>query len=81
MHKMKISINSVPETERQKDMIDTTTIPIDPIDAYKIYGFETFHPLVSVVDLSEATQMPNHINFRYGVGCAMVRTADIFRGF
>ena len=42
-------------------MIDTTTIPIDHIDAYnnKIYGFETFHPLVSVVDLSEATQMPN----------------------
>ena len=31
---MKISINFVPETERQKDMIDTTTIPIDPIDAY-----------------------------------------------
>ena len=47
---MKISINFVPETERQKDMIDTTTIPIDPIDAYKIYGFETFHPLVSVAD-------------------------------
>ena len=55
------SLNFVPETERQKDMIDTTTIPIDHIDTYnnKIYGFETFHPLVSVVDLSEATQMPN----------------------
>ena len=65
---MKISINFVPETERQKNMIGTTTIPIDPIDAYnKIYGFETFHPLVSVVDLSEAKQIPNHINFRYGV--------------
>ena len=50
-------------------MIDTTTIPIDHIDTYnnKIYGFETFHPLVSVVDLSETKQIPNHINFRYGV--------------
>ncbi len=65
---MKIAINFVPETERQKNMIDTTTIPIDPIDAYnKIYGFETFHPLVSVADLSETKQIPNHINFRYGV--------------
>ena len=36
-------------------MSDTTIISIDSIDAYnKMYGFETLHPLVSVVDLAEA---------------------------
>ncbi len=32
-----------------------------------MYVFETLHPLVSVVDLAEATKMPNHVAFRYGV--------------
>lgn len=32
-----------------------------------MYGFETFHPLVSVIDMAEATKMPNHATFRYGV--------------
>ena len=49
-------------------MSDTTIIPIDSIDAYnKMYGFETLHPLVSVVDLADATKMPNHVTFRYDV--------------
>ena len=49
-------------------MSDTTIIPIDSIDNYnKMYGFETLHPLVSVVDLAEATKIPNHVTFRYGV--------------
>ena len=49
-------------------MNNTTIIPIDNIDAYnKMYGFETLHPLVSVVDLAEATKMPNHVACRYGV--------------
>jgi hypothetical protein len=49
-------------------MSDTTIIPIDNIDAYnKMYGFETLHPLVSVIDMAEATKIPNHVSFRYGV--------------
>ena len=43
-------------------------VAVDSIDAYnKAYGFETFHPLVTVVDMSEATYRPNHITLRYGV--------------
>ena len=43
-------------------------IAIDNIDAYnKLYGFETLHPLVSVVDLAQAKHQVNHATFRYGV--------------
>ena len=43
-------------------------VAVDSIDAYnKAYGFETFHPLVTVVDMSEAKYRPNHITLRYGV--------------
>ena len=34
---------------------------LDSVDRYnKIFGLETLHPLVSVVDLSQATQWPEH---------------------
>lgn len=43
-------------------------IAIDNIDAYnKLYGFETLHPLVSVVDLAQAKHQVNHATFRYDV--------------
>ena len=49
-------------------MSDTTIIPIDSIDNYnKMYGFETLHNLVSMVDLEEATKIPNNVTFRYEV--------------
>ena len=49
-------------------MSDTTIIPIDSIDTYnKMFGFETLHPLVSVIDMAEATKNPSHVSFRYGV--------------
>lgn len=48
-----------------------TTPPIvklDSIDAYnKLYGLPTYHPLVTVLDLNEATRSVNHIQIDYGV--------------
>ncbi|MBP3483054.1 MAG: AraC family transcriptional regulator [Alistipes sp.] len=41
---------------------------IDSIDAYnRLYGFETRHPLVTVVDLSKATRWVSRARFHYGV--------------
>ena len=43
-------------------------IKIDSVDRYnKIFGPETLHPLVSVVDLSRATTWPMRAWFNYGV--------------
>ena len=43
-------------------------IKLDSVDKYnKLFGLETRHPLVSVVDLSQATQWPEHIKINYGV--------------
>ena len=43
-------------------------VKLDTIDAYnKLYGLETLHPLVAVIDLTKATQSVNHITMDYGV--------------
>lgn len=44
-------------------------IQLDTVDKYnKLYGMETLHPLVSVVDLTRATKMmPQHIQLTYGL--------------
>lgn len=43
-------------------------IKIDTIDQYnKLYGLETVHPLVGVVDLTKATIHPNHIRMNMGI--------------
>ncbi len=43
-------------------------IKLDSIDQYNyLYGLETLHPLVSVVDLTKATKVVNHIQITYGV--------------
>lgn len=43
-------------------------LKIDSVDRYnKLYGLETRHPLVSVVDLSKATTWPTRAWFNYGV--------------
>ena len=42
-------------------------IKIDTIDQYnKLYGLETMHPLVGIVDLKKATNRPNHIRINMG---------------
>ncbi len=43
-------------------------INIDCVDDYnKIFGLETLHPLVSIVDLSKADKWPLHFKLNYGV--------------
>lgn len=43
-------------------------IQLNSIDAYnKLYGLPTLHPLVTVVDLSKATRMVNHVRMNYGM--------------
>lgn len=43
-------------------------IKLDSIDKYnQLFGLETLHPLVSVIDLSEATWFPTHFTFNYEV--------------
>lgn len=43
-------------------------IKLNEVDKYnKLFGLETRHPLVSVVDLSNATQWPEHFKINYGV--------------
>lgn len=43
-------------------------IQLDTVDKYnKLYGLKTLHPLVSVIDLTEATKIVNHIQIHYGV--------------
>ncbi|MFV0588429.1 helix-turn-helix domain-containing protein [Bacteroides reticulotermitis] len=43
-------------------------IQLDTVDRYnKLYGLETLHPLVSIIDLTKATNLVNHIQMNYGV--------------
>ncbi len=43
-------------------------VKLDSIDAYnKLYGLETCHPLVTVLNLTQATNVVNHILMEYGV--------------
>lgn len=43
-------------------------IKLDTVDKYnKLFGLETWHPMVSVVDLSKASQWPEHLKVNYGV--------------
>lgn len=49
-------------------------IQIDSIKAYnELYGLRTKHPLVSVVDLSKATRMANHIKMNYGIYALFIK--------
>ncbi len=48
--------------------MDNPIIQLDSIDAYnKLYGLPTWHPLVTVVDLTKSTQVVNHVKMNYGV--------------
>lgn len=49
-------------------------IKIESIDQYnKLFGLETKHPLVSVVNLSEAPIWPEHFCFNYGMYCLYIK--------
>lgn len=57
---------------------------LDSTEKYnELYGLETRHPLVSVINLNEATREPGNIHFRYGlyaVYLKMVKSCDILYG-
>lgn len=59
------------DRNRKKDMKKKEQNPIvsvDSIDAYnKLFGLETNHPLISVLDMKKATKAVNHIRMDYGV--------------
>lgn len=43
-------------------------IKLDTVDRYnELFGLETLHPLVGVVDLSKATKFPTHFTLNYGL--------------
>lgn len=43
-------------------------IKLNSVDLYnKMYGLETLHPLVAVIDLSKATKYPTHFTLNYGL--------------
>lgn len=43
-------------------------IRLDTVDDYnKLFGLETLHPLVAVVDLDDATKFPAHFTVNYGI--------------
>ena len=43
-------------------------IKLDTVDQYnRLFGLETLHPLVSIVNLSEALRFPTHFTMNYGV--------------
>ena len=43
-------------------------IKLENVDQYNsLYGLETLHPLISVVDLTKATKTVNHIQMNYGL--------------
>lgn len=43
-------------------------IKLENVDQYnKLYGLETMHPLVGVVDLTKANTFPNHIRMNMGI--------------
>lgn len=51
-----------------KEPENGNTVIIDSIDAYnKLYGLKTNHPLVTVIDLKNATRAVNHIRMDYSV--------------
>lgn len=52
-------------------------IKLDTVDQYnRLFGLETLHPLVSVVNLSEATRFPTHFTMNYGVYALFLKKND-----
>ena len=60
--------------------MDKDIIRVDTIDQYnKLFGLETLHPLVAVVDLSKAPVWPEHFCFNYGFYCLYIKDAKCGR--
>lgn len=49
-------------------------VNLESVDRYNsMYGLETLHPLVSVVDLTKATNIVNHTQMNYGGLCTLLK--------
>ena len=49
-------------------------IKLENVDQYNnLYGLETLHPLVSIVDLTKATKSVNHIQMNYGLYALLLK--------
>lgn len=49
-------------------------IELDSIKTYnELYGLPTLHPLITVVDLTKARQMANHVRMNYGVYALFIK--------
>lgn len=56
--------------------MENQVINIETVDQYnKLFGLETLHPLVSVVDLSKAKTWPNRYRINYGIYCLFLKDA------
>lgn len=61
--RLALSLQKNPKRKTMEEIIK-----LNEVDKYnKLFGLETRHPLVSVVDLSNATQWPEHFKINYGV--------------
>lgn len=64
---MKILIFATYITAKNKDMTEDMII-MNTVDDYnRLFGLETLHPLVNVIDLSEATRFPVRFTINYGI--------------
>ncbi len=53
---------------RQTPTVMDKIVKLENVDQYNsLYGLETLHPLVSVVDLTKATRIVNHVQMNYGM--------------
>ncbi len=57
-----------PKSDKAVHSKEEKMIRLDTVDTYnRLFGLETKHPLVAVVDLSEATKVPSHLALNYGI--------------
>lgn len=55
----------------------TQKVKLDSIDAYnKLYGLETKHPSVTVIDLKDTTNVVNHMEMDYGVYALFLKNGE-----
>lgn len=64
-------------TSLAPDMTNERIIQIDSVDAYnKLYGWETLHPLVTVVNHPEPLVDMNHTRLNYGLYALFLKQGE-----
>lgn len=68
---------------RKTEFMDDVT-KLDSVAGYnRLFGLETLHPMVAVVDLSRATEWPEHLRINYGIYALFlkdIKCGDIIYG-